>query len=205
MCFLARSDPFGFQLKLVFIRIPRLHYRLSILDDLLDAHQCLGGQKSWLQNIHISHLDEIHPWIHIQHFHPWHLCGVSELRNMKPGVRFTRYDDVSNDWPQQNQRGRGYRVQNASCPWPKVGKKKACDLGDFPNNPLDVDVWRTTGAQAITWCTMTFQKFSSKRSSVFCKTSLLDTILNLRMCDLNTIPPHTGFARVSLFSFQDVF
>ena len=38
----------------------------------------------------------------------------------------------------------------------------------------DLDVWRTTGAQAITWCTMTFQKFSSKRSSVFCKTSLLD-------------------------------
>ncbi len=33
------------------------------------------------------------------------------------------------------------------------------------------------GAKAITWCTMTFQKFSSKRSSVFCKTSVLDSPL----------------------------
>ena len=58
MCFLlARSVRFSLQLKLVFggvgksfIRIPRLHYRLSIVDDLLDAHQCLGGKKSRLQS-----------------------------------------------------------------------------------------------------------------------------------------------------------
>ena len=96
-------------------------------------------------------------------------------------------------------RALGRKLDGKNKSWTKFGR----------NNPLDaqcLDVWRTTGAQAITWCTMTFQKFSSKRSSVFCKTSLLDTILNLRMCDLNTtIPPHTGFARVSLFSFQDVF
>ena len=120
-------------------------------------------------------------------------------------VRFTRYDDVSNDWPQQNQRGRGYRVQNASCPWPKVGRKKEKTKagGRFGrNNPLEND-W-SSGNYLVH---NDIPKVLQQKIVRFLQNQPLGlTILNLRMCDLNTtIPPHTGFARVSLFSFTRCF